>query len=253
MELFENNLPESIDSVSVGENQTQSDSAVGGQEVAGAVCDFCTETTEGTGVSSAKEEKDTDAACQDTDAEEKTVDDYALYRQLIQSDRFKSFYAQDIQRLLSRRFREKRAERAQAEATRATLEQLAQCLGAGDAETLSARLQNDALKSDEITAVYPDAGAEAEMVLKQANLLGCSPLALYRALHMDRVEREITDRVQKQIAKQMADHVRSGQMRAAENGTLQSRGVAVGIGRGLTREDRAKIAARAAKGEHITL
>ena len=226
--------------------------AVGGQCVAEPDEICAGEAAVGAGATPDNGEKDTVAACQNTVVEHAGQSEREIYESIVRSDRFRAFYAQDMQRLINRRFREKREEREKAERAQALLSKVVSLVGADSQETLAGRLETVA-NASEIIGIYADAGDKAGTVAAQAALLGCSPLALYRAFHPDLAEREISDRVRVQIAKQMADHVRAGHLRATENGTLQNAGAAGCVGGRLTREERARIAARAANGECITL
>lgn len=114
---------------------------------------------------------------------------------------------------------------------------------------------------EKIKEAYPECMPEAEMQSKLftglVNLLGeqedFNPVSIYEMAHLDEIKKLSEKKGEVSAEKSIINRIKSRKLRPDENG-ISKAGAATGRNvADMTRAERASLAARAAKGEHIKL
>lgn len=183
----------------------------------------------------------------DTQAGSKS--DREIYDEFVNSPRFKQFFTDDTQRIINKRFREKREEREKYDKIDRAISSLAGLSGVGDFDGISEIIDADTVAED-ILSAYPGASDDAVDITKKASLLGIPPKTLFEAYHPELAR----ERYSSEAVRAVTENIRSRRLRPDENGAAVSvSAVFTGGTVKLTREEREAIAQRAAKGERVTI
>lgn len=176
------------------------------------------------------------------------------YDRLIKT-RFKDFYTEDTQKMINRRFKH---YKALAEKYK-VLEKSASSAEKGAAMTRGELVERLRGSEGELKSKFPNFSIEKAQASEQFMTLAriavengsISFSQAYKLSHFDEIIASERERLEKEIEQRVLDRVRSNRSRAYENAVLpQTRRLGLKASR-LTRNERAELAKRAAKGEKI--
>lgn len=182
----------------------------------------------------------------------------AEYDRLIRS-RFKEFYTEDTQRMINRRFRkykelEEKLKAVEEEKITENAEKSKKLTR--DALVASIRESSEELKREfsdfsEELALNSEKFLEIATVLLESGRFGLSDA--YKLSHFDEIVGRIAENAAKTTEERVLCEIRSKRARPSENGLSHRSGAAPFDVSRLTRDERARLAKRAARGERIKL
>lgn len=169
----------------------------------------------------------------------------AEYDRLVK-EKYKAFYTEDTQKIINRRFRDFKELQEKLEAKEQYI-----------AELTSPQLPDLTGQAEAFKAENPDFDLELELETPEFASLIKSGLSLeqsWKAVHLEDIINKAAESARDTAERDLYGRIRAGSLRPAENGITSQGGLVVknDVSK-LTRRERAAMASRALRGEHIVL